>query len=89
MPLIEVIGFSADLHVLRGQSPVSLNRLLRVSWGPLPSETGTVEAYVASRAPNPSDVTIEFRPVFPYPPNAPKFANFGIEIDRGSGQMFA
>jgi hypothetical protein len=71
----------ADRHVLRGDPAIDLKPLLQVAWEG--DKSGSFADYLAAH--DPPDAVVEFRPTFLYPANQPVFANFGIEITRGSG----
>jgi hypothetical protein len=76
---------AADVHVLRGDPAIDLKTLLSVAWEG--DKSGSFAEYVAAH--DPLDAVVEFRPTFLYPANQPVFANFGIEITRGSGILRA
>jgi hypothetical protein len=75
----------ADVHVLRGDPAIDLKTLLSVAWEG--DKSGSFADYLAAH--DPPDAVVEFRPTFLYPANQPVFANFGIEITRGTGILRA
>ena len=88
MPLsAETFRFAqeADVHILRGDPAIDLKTLLSVAWEG--DRSGSFAEYVAAH--DPPDAVVEFRPTFLYPANQPVFANFGIEITRGTGILRA
>jgi hypothetical protein len=76
-----------DLHILRGQGPVRLGRLLWVNWARAANETDlhTYDDY-ASRY---NDVEMRFRPAFNYGIGGDSYVGFGIELNRLTGVLTA
>jgi hypothetical protein len=92
MPLSDRPQFfpSRDLHVLRGDQPLSLWKLLQVSFSTGPDDTTTVtfDVYKAQH----NDVDIELRPVSDFDEVGTKFVisnGSRIEIDQSTGLLAA